>query len=123
MPLRRRTEVLKAIITALDHTKAIFGKPPVIIHSDKAKEYLSAAVQEATRRSGTATTTSIPRNPEKNGVAERVNRTFMNGTRCVLATAGMPIEYWPYALRYVVFKHTRIVHHGMGTSPYNGWHG
>lgn len=42
MPLPRRTEVHDAIVTEIDYTITTHGSPPFLIHSDNAKEYLSA---------------------------------------------------------------------------------
>ena len=34
-----------------------------------------------------------------NGVAERMVRTIVEGTRTLLENAGLPLVYWPYAMR------------------------
>lgn len=74
---------------------ATVGHAPAFIHSDNGKEFVSSAVMAAERMAGTATTTTTPHNPEGNCITENINRTLMNGTRCILRTVHIP---WPYRL-------------------------
>lgn len=67
---------------------------------------------------GMATRTTVPHNPEENGIAERVNRTLMNGTRCILATETTNQSYWPYAIREMAFKQALLIHESTGMCPY-----
>lgn len=41
--------------------------------------------------------TTMPHNPEEKGVAERLNRTFLDGIRSVLFTVKMDDMFFPYA--------------------------
>ncbi len=41
---------------------------------------------------------TIPRTPEQNGVAERMNRTLMESVRSMLADSGLPKQFWAEAL-------------------------
>lgn len=121
IPIKTRAHVPQAVMAALTYAKNANGQVPSLIHSDNAKEYLSNATQEAARSMGTNTRTTIPYNPEENGIAERVNRTIMDGARTVLATAKMPDEYWPYAVSDVAFKHAFLVHASTDKIPFNIW--
>lgn len=71
---------------------------------------------------GTRTTTTLPHNTQENGIAERSNRTLINGIRCILATAKLPVEYWPNSTMYVTFKHTLMLHHCTGLIPFTQQH-
>lgn len=51
-----------------------------------------------------------PYNPEENGVAELINRTFLNGTREVLTSANMGCSYCPILASNVPFKQKLLVH-------------
>lgn len=44
MPLPRKSEVYNSIVTAIQYTIRTFGWPPTVVHSNNAKEYVSAAV-------------------------------------------------------------------------------
>jgi hypothetical protein len=61
--------------------------------TDNAGELVSAAKQLGILH-GRAT----PYRPETNGVAERANRTVLEGARTILDAAGLPPRYWPFAL-------------------------
>jgi hypothetical protein len=37
--------------------------------------------------------------PAQNGVAERLNRTLMEKTRCILMESGVPLQFWAEALK------------------------
>lgn len=60
MPLRRKSGLYDAIVTAIQYTTQTFRSPPAVLDSENSKENVSAAVQEATRRLVTATRTTIP---------------------------------------------------------------
>lgn len=62
--LQSKSQVLDAILMAIPYTKTKFGRPPTLIHSDNAKSFVSAAVQEATKLACTARSTTMPHNPE-----------------------------------------------------------
>lgn len=123
IPIQRKAHVLQAVTAALAYSKKIRGDVPAIIHSDNAKEYVAHATIEAARQFGTTTSTTVPHNPEENGLAERLNRTIMDGVRCVLTAADMADGYWPAAIADVVFKQNLLIHAGTGQCPYRAWTG
>ena len=49
--------------------------------TDNGKEYTSNAFEAYLRQHGIAHQTTVPYNPQQNGVAERMNRTIMNMVR------------------------------------------
>lgn len=93
VPLRNRSEVYEDFTTDIKYTTETFDTPSLLIHSDIAKEYVSRAVREAIRATRAFTPTTIPYNPEENGIEERLKRTLLNGTHCVPATAKLLDEY------------------------------
>lgn len=90
MPIRRKGDPYEAVVTAIQYTMKIFGRPTAVLISNNAKEYLSAAIQEATRTAGNATPSTITHIPEKNGILGRLKRTLINAVHCVLAAANIP---------------------------------
>ncbi|KAL6346988.1 hypothetical protein AAG906_012239 [Vitis piasezkii] len=45
---------------------------------------------------------TIPKTPQQNGVAERMNRTICNRIRCMLSHAKLPKSFWGKAMRTTV---------------------
>jgi len=52
---------------------------------------------------GIQPTPSTPYTPEQNPVAERFNRSLMEGTRALLEHAGLPLSFWVDAAMVMVF--------------------
>lgn len=52
------------------------------------------------------------------GQAERPHRTIADAIRTMLFAAGLPLMYWPYALKYHVLIHNMIPHAGREKSPF-----
>jgi len=46
--------------------------------------------------------------PELDEIAERKNRTVLEFLRTILADAGLPLEFWPYALDAAEYVLNRI---------------
>lgn len=123
MPVRRRCDALNAIFASFNYKNTTFGAPR-LLHTDKSKDFSSLAVKKATRAVAIAIRTTIPQNPEENGLAKWVNRTLMNCKRGILSTANMPQAYWSYGVRDMVFKQTPMVHHrtsGCHAVPSMAW--
>lgn len=118
----KKIEALKAVCTEIKYKTDVFRQARALIHSYNAKKTVSAKVHKAARQTGTQTSKKIPNNLEEKGIAERVNRTLLSGTRCLLSTEGMPLAYCPYAIREASFKQVIIVHEATGAITHVKWH-
>ena len=58
-----------------------------------------------------------------NGTVERPNRTIAEAVRAKLYNCGLADTFWCFAAEDAVFKHRRILHTGLGTTPYKAWFG
>lgn len=120
IPVERKAPVPQAITAALESSRNIRSTEPNIIHSEKAKEYVAEATRAAASKFGTSSTTTVPYNPEEIRIAQRANRTIMNGVRCALVTQNMSDEYWPEPpeeIADVVFKNNLLMHSATGKHP------
>ena len=50
---------------------------------------------------------TVPKTPEQNGVAERMNRTLVETTRSMLADSKLPQKFWAEALSTAVYLRNR----------------
>ena len=78
------------------------GTPRTLV-SDGALEFKSKQFNDVCRTSGIKQQYSAPYTPEENGKIERAWGTVTGMARCMMATAGVPKQLWPYALSTAVY--------------------
>ena len=125
------TEPLAAKLDALHDTQdwiALGGKfsgcQVKRLHSDTGGKYLSRAFDNYLSARGIEHTTTTPYSPQQNGVAERVNRTLVEGVLSMLADSGLPPDLWAEAMRTFTHVKNLAPHHALrGDTPYRLWHG
>ena len=69
---------------------------------------------------------TIPKTPEQNGVAERMNRTLIETVRSMLADAKLPHKFWAEALATAVYMYLRNWSPTTAverTTPFEAWNG
>ena len=83
------------------------GKQLKCLRSDNGGEYTAREFQDYLRKNGIRHEFSVPKTPEQNGVAERMNRTIVEAARCMLAEARLPRKFWAEAVSTAVFLRNR----------------
>ncbi|GAA5921432.1 hypothetical protein JCM5296_000348, partial [Sporobolomyces johnsonii] len=78
--------------------------------SDNGGEYSSRAFRAYLDEHGVAFESPPPYSPASNGVAERVNRSILEGIRAMLHQAGADKSLWAEALLAFVFVKNRSPH-------------
>ena len=66
---------------------------------------------------------SQPGVPQTNGLAERNNQDILSGTRTMLAAAGLPACFWPWAAPCYCMRRNSLVNSQTGESPWSKTHG
>ena len=67
---------------------------------------------------------TIPHTPQQNGVAERLNRTLVEGVRTMLADSNLPHRFWAEALSTMVYLRNRCPTKALnGVTPHEAWSG
>ncbi|GJU17393.1 retrovirus-related pol polyprotein from transposon TNT 1-94 [Tanacetum coccineum] len=67
---------------------------------------------------------TVRHTPQQNGVAERINRTFLEKVRCMLSNAGLGKEFWAEAVTYVCHLVNRLPSTAIdGKTPFEKWYG
>jgi hypothetical protein len=88
-------------------------------HSDKGSELVNMTIKTYCNSKGIRMTMAPTDLQELNGIAERANRTVLEGARTILAHAGLPKNFWPYAVMAVVLVHNRAkINPRLGVTPY-----
>ncbi|SDA01653.1 BZ3501_MvSof-1269-A2-R1_Chr8-2g09784 [Microbotryum saponariae] len=97
------TEVFGVFKTWLAEVELETGAKLKVLRTDNGGEYCSRAFTEFCKARGTRRQYSIPRTPQQNGRAERVNRSIVEGVLALLADAHLPKSFWEEAAAYFVY--------------------
>ena len=75
--------------------------------TDNGGECMSTEFQAYLKKEGVRHELTVPKTPEQNGVAERMNRTLVEGVRAMLADARLPHRFLAEALSKAVYLRNR----------------
>ena len=93
-----------------------------MLRTDGGGEYTSARFEEFLKCEGIRHERTIPRTPEQNGVAERMNRTLVETVRSMLSDSKLPQKFWAEALSTAVYLRNRSPAKAVrGTTPFEAW--
>jgi len=79
------------------------GKKLKCLRSDNGGEYCGKEFDRYYSEHGIRREKRVPRTPQENGVSERMNKTIMERARCMRLHAGLPLQFWAYAVDTVVY--------------------
>ena len=100
------------------------GKRLKAIRTDNGGEFTSSEFEAHLRTEGVCHELTIPKNPEQNGVAERMNRTLVETVRSMLSHANLPHRFWAEALSTAAYLRNRSPTKAVnGMTPYEAWSG
>uniref|UniRef100_H3GTF6 CCHC-type domain-containing protein n=1 Tax=Phytophthora ramorum TaxID=164328 RepID=H3GTF6_PHYRM len=97
-PLRMKSEVHDAFAKFLKEIKVTAGLTVKILRSDKGGEYRIANMDALCDAKTIKQEFTVPYNPQHNGMSERMNRTLVEMTRCMLKESGLDKSYWCEAI-------------------------
>ena len=79
------------------------GKRLKTLRTDNGGEYVSNKFDSYLKEEGIHHELTVPKIPEQNGVAERLNRTLVEIARSMLLDAKLPKKYWGEAVCTAVY--------------------
>lgn len=100
------------------------GRHITTLRTDGGGEYMSTAFDQLLKSHGTRHEVTIPHTPEQNGVAERLNQTLINTTKCLLKTSNLDNNFWVHAMLHAVTVRNMCPTSGLPTktvTPYELW--
>ena len=83
------------------------GQKLKVLRSDNGGEYTFSEFAEYLRTEGIRHELTVPKSPQQNGVAERLNRTLVEMTRSMLAGSSLPHKLWAETLNTAVYLRNR----------------
>jgi hypothetical protein len=93
------------------------------VRSDNGTEY-AGEFDQLLSEAGIRHETTVAYSPEQNGVAERANRTLQEAARCFLEQAGLPHEFWAFAILAAAFTRNLLTNKATGNkTPDELWSG
>ncbi len=100
------------------------GRKLKAIRTDNGGEFTSAKFEAYLKREGVRHELTVLKNPEQNGVAERMNRNLIENTRSMLSNANLPHSFWAEALSTATYLRNRSPTRAVsGMTPYEAWTG
>ena len=100
------------------------GRKLKVLRTDSGGEYTSAEFEAYLRKEGVRHELTVPKTPEQNGVAERMNRTLVETMRSMLADSKLPPRFWAEALTTAVYLRNRSPTKSVnGMTPIEAWMG
>lgn len=97
-PMKAKSEVLQRFEEYRCMAENFHDRKVKVLRSDNGGEYTSTDFKEYLTEHGIKHQLTIPGTPEQNGVAERMNQTLLDMTRCLLIESGVPKELWADAV-------------------------
>jgi Integrase core domain/GAG-pre-integrase domain len=98
IPIRRKSDVLEEFIVFRKMLKTQFNKRVKKIRSDRGGEYLSEEFTEYLKQKGIEREMAPKGTPQRNGVAERMNRILLDKMRSMMRGRRVPNYLWSEAL-------------------------
>ena len=78
-----------------------------ILRMDSGGEYTSTEFSDYLKAEGIRHKFTVPKTPEQNRVAERLNRTLIESVQSMLVDAQLPLKFWAEAISTVVYLRNR----------------
>ena len=88
------------------------------LRSDRGGEYLSYEFGLHLKQCEIVSQLAPPGTPQRNGVFERRNRTFLDIVRSMMSLTDLQISFWGYALETVAFMLNRAPSKSVEMTPY-----
>lgn len=122
--LKRKSQVFETFKRWQALVENYTGRRIKTFRTDGGGEFTSTEFSRHLENSGVRHEVTIPRTPEQNGVAERMNRTLMESVRSMLADSGLPKQFWAEALSTATYLRNRSPTTTLpGVTPEEVWSG
>lgn len=97
--IEKKSDALSKFIEYIAIVEAQHGVKVSKLRADNGGEYISNEYKDFCKEKGIQLLYTVPYNPKMNGVAERLNRTFMEKARTMLIASETDRRFWNEAVK------------------------
>ena len=105
--MKQKNEVFEKYKEFEAMVENVTGKKIRALRSDNGGEYSSKAFNNYLQMKGVQRQFTLPRNPQQNGVAERMHRTLQESARSMIHGGGLKDEFWAEAVQTTAILRSR----------------
>ena len=121
--LKTKDQVFEYFLEWKNLVEKATKKKVVTLRTDNGGEYTSTQFEEYLKAEGIRHELTVPKTPQQNGVAERLNRTLVEMARSMLLDAKLPKKFWAEAVSTAVYLKNRSPSKPLSKTPYEVWNG
>ena len=122
--LRQKSDVFQTFKRFKALAENQTGRHLKILRTDNGGEYMGETMQNYLADKGIKHEPTAPYSPSQNGVAERGNRTIVEGTRTMLHESGLPKSLWLELAKTAAYLRNRAPTKALdGMTPLEAWSG
>lgn len=119
--LKHKSEVVSVFKNYYNLVTNHFGQKISKLRSDNGGEYINHEMKRFCSDNGILMQTTVPYNPESNGVAERMNRTLVDKARTILIDSKLPKDLWGEAIYFSAYVTNRSPTVSVEVTPSELW--
>ena len=98
------------------------GRKVKVLRTDGGREYTCTVFEQFLETARIRHEQTVPKTPQQNGVAERMNRTLVESVRSMLADSKLPHKFWAEALSTAVYLRNHSPTKAVkGMTPFEVW--
>ncbi|CAG9133521.1 unnamed protein product [Plutella xylostella] len=106
--LKAKSEVFVKFLEFKHLVENQTGERIKVLRSDNGREYVNTDMLTYLKDNGIVHQTTVPYNPQQNGVSERANRTIIEKARSMLKDSNLPLAYWGEAVNTAIYLKNRV---------------
>ncbi|CAI7879758.1 unnamed protein product [Closterium sp. NIES-53] len=111
--IKKKSETFTSFLYWTAEAERQSGKKLKVLRTDNGAEFVSAEFNTYLKSKGIRRQLTVPYTPQHNSIAERVNRSLLEGMRSLLADSNLTLHYWGDALGMECWLKNRLPTKGL----------
>ena len=123
-PLKTKDQVFERFKEWQAEVENYTGRKVKTLRTDNGGEFTSKCFEAHLKACGIRHELTVPKTPEQNGAAERLNRTLVETARAMLLDTNQPPKFWAEAISTATYLRNRSPTSTVkGMTPHQAWYG